>query len=204
LFSNALAQKDQNQSQSLFDLAWKIMTVSAVLIAVPLAFYHTYIMNRLYTDAREDVLYILILNLIPLTINYLLSTLLTAANQARSMNRLFIVSILINALGHVLFTSRYGALGAAWTALITQGFTSLLLTGFIFQQKIIVIHRQHLKVFLYSLILTGTTGLALQQVDLPADIEFITFIFTTLVLSLITGLIPIRSIYHQMIRPHPM
>lgn len=204
LFSNALAQKDQNQSQSLFDLAWKIMTVSAVLIAVPLAFYHTYIMKRLYTDAREDVLYILILTLIPLTINYLLSTLLTAANQARSMNRLFIVSILINALGHVLFTARYGALGAAWTALITQGFTSLLLTGLIIHQKIIVIHQQHLSVFLYSLILTGTAGLALKQVALPEEVEFITFIFTTLVLSLITGLIPIRSIYHQMIRPHPM
>jgi len=203
MFSNALGRKDQHLYQSLFDLAWKLMTVSAVLIAVPLAFYHRHIMQWLYRDADEDVLSILMLNLIPLTINYLLSTLLTAANQARSMNRLFIFSIVVNASGHLLFTPTYGALGAAWTALFTQSFTSVVLAGFIFHQKLIGIHWHHLRGLVFSLVVTGMTGWVLQQVGLPPWYELMIFILVSVAIFLSTGLIPLRSVYQLIIRPHP-
>jgi len=203
MFSNALGRKDHQSYQSLFDLAWKLMTASAVLIAVPLAFYHRHIMQWLYVDADEDVLYVLILNLIPLTINYLLSTLLTAANQARSMNRLFIFSIVVNASGHLIFTPQYGALGAAWTALVTQSFTAIVLTGFILYQKLIGIHWHHLRGLVFSLAVTIMTGWVLQQVELPPERELMIFILVSLVIFLSTGLIPLRSVYQLIFKPQP-
>lgn len=203
MFSNLLGRKDQPGLQSLFDLAWKLMTVSAILIAIPLAFYHRDIMQWLYEDSGEDVLYILILNLVPLTINYLLNTLLTAAALARSMNRLFLLSIIFNATGHLLFTHRYGALGAAWTALLTQLFTALLLAGFIFHQKLINIRWWHLNGFIFSSILAGIIGWGLQYVDLPPIYELLILIGTTLLVLLLTGWIPLRSGYRLIFRSHP-
>jgi len=194
MFSNMISKRDQLGYQSLFDLAWKLMTAFAVLIAIPLVFYHRYIMQLLYEDAHEDVLNIVILNLIPLTINYLLSTLLTAANHARSMNRLFIISILINILGHTIFTARYGALGAAGTALITQCLTAILLAGFILHQKIVSIHWQHLKGLCFILAITGLTGWALNRIHLKPFLELIIFFVTTSAILAVSGLIPVKSI----------
>lgn len=200
MFSNALAQKNAEACQSLFDLAWKLMTSSAVLIALPLAFYHRYVMQVLYVDDHPDVLYILILNLIPLTINYLLSTLLTAAGLARTMNRLFVVSILINTGGHMIFTGRYGALGASFTALITQSITALLLAGVIIHQKLVVIRWTHLSGLLASVIITALCGWAVTGFGPEPGPGFIFCIVFNLTVFLLLDLLPVRSIYHMVFR----
>ena len=195
MFAHATGQKLWAQRQSLFDLAWKLMIVTSALIAIPLAFRHRYVMQVLYTDPVEDILHLTILNLIPLTINYLLSTLLTAAKEAGAMNRLFLISIGINVAGHLLTTRIYGAAGAAGVALVTQIMTSFLLTGLILYRKIIRFHWKHLGILVTVLSVAVLAGFLVRVLGLPSWAAILIHALVLLVFVLATKLLPLAQLF---------
>lgn len=195
MFAHATGQKLWDQRQSLFDLAWKLMIVASSLIAIPLAFQHRYIMQVLYTDPAEDILHLTILNLIPLTINYLLSTLLTAVKEARTMNRLFLISICINVAGHLVATRTYGASGAAGVALVTQTMTSFLLTGLIFYRRIIRFQWNHLGVFVLVLAVAVLTGFLVRYFGFHSWAAILIHVLALLIFVLTTNLLPLVQLF---------
>ena len=195
MFSHALATQEKKEYQSIFDLAGKVMFSFAVLISITIMSEHRAIMTLLYKDHYPDILNIVILNLIPLTINYLLSTLLTAAGMASQMNKIFLFSIITNIISHLILTPGYGAVGAASAALITQVITVMLLSYLLLKKGLIHFSfRQILFIsgglmimlslaFLYSF-------LSLTPI-LKAGLLFVsgTFIF------ILTGILPLKSIF---------
>ena len=195
MFAHATGQKLWEQRQSLFDLAWKLMIVASALIAIPLAFQHRYVMQVLYTDPAEDILHLTILNLIPLTINYLLSTLLTAVKEAGAMNRLFLISVCINVAGHLVATRTYGAAGAAGVALVTQIMTSFLLTGLIRYRKIIRFQWKHLVVFVMVLAVAVLAGLLVRVLGMHSLTAILIHVLALLIFVLATNLLPLAQLF---------
>jgi len=201
MFAHATGQKLWEQRQSLFDLAWKLMIVLASLIAMPLAFQHRYIMQALYTDPAEDILHLTILNLVPLTINYLLSTLLTAVKEAGAMNRLFLISICINAAGHLLVTRSYGAAGAAGVALVTQTITAFLLAGLIHLRKIIRFQWKHFGLMVMVLGMAVLTGTGVLYSGLPAPAAIPVHVLALLILVFSSNLLPLAQVFRLVFKP---
>lgn len=200
MFAHATGQKLWEQRQSLFDLAWKLMIVASALIAIPLAFQHRYVMQVLYTDPAEDILHLTILNLIPLTINYLLSTLLTAVKEAGTMNKLFLISVCINVAGHLVATRTYGAAGAAGVALVTQIMTSFLLTGLILHRKIIRFQWKHLVVLVMVLAVAVLAGLLVRVLGMPSLAAILIHALALLIFVLATKLLPLAQLFRLVLK----
>lgn len=139
MFSHTISLGDKNEYQSVFDLSWNLMISLSVLICFPIINHHTFIMAQLYTDSYPGILPILMICLIPLTINYLLSTILTAAGRVVMMNYFFLISIGVSIVGHMLLTPTMGAGGAAIVLLITQVVTSFLLSYLVEKEKLITL-----------------------------------------------------------------
>jgi O-antigen/teichoic acid export membrane protein len=194
MFSHTIARGDKKEYQSIFDLAGSIMVSLSILISFTIISQHRYIMSSLYHDSYPDILHIVILNLVPLTINYLLSTFLTAAGKASTMNQYFLISIGINVFCHVLFTAQYGAIGAAYSALITQTATVMLLTYVIYKNGLIRFTFSQLKRLVGSFIIVIILS---QLVDFLSfhPIFKLSILFSASTLSFIgLGILPVRSV----------
>lgn len=200
MFSHAWTSFEKTNVQSLFDLSWKLMSAGAIWISIPVVFYHRYIMDLLYTDGLNEVLNPLMLNLIPLTLNYLLSTLLTAANRARHLNRLFLISIAINGIGHLCFTWNYGAWGAALVALLTQCSTTIMMILYIKHQNLVVLHGNHFKQVVFILGIMIALGVLLSFAEINPMMELIVFFSASLLILVFSGLIPVKSMYQLIFR----
>lgn len=163
--------KKTDEIQPLFELAMQMMFSISTVIVVVIAFNSAYIMELLYHQDQGTLLIIVIVNLLPLTINYLFTTLITAAGRISHMNALFIISIIINILCHLILTRPYGAIGAAWSALITQVSTVLILGYFIHTNKLAVINFNVLKFILLSLISAIAIGWLTDQLNIGSEFK---------------------------------
>jgi O-antigen/teichoic acid export membrane protein len=194
MFSHAIGKGDHQEYQSIFDLAGRIMIPLSVLIGITIMNQHRVIMSLLYKDVYPDILNIVIINLVPLTINYLLSTLLTAAGKAKVMNQYFLISIGINVCSHILLTARYGARGAAYTALITQIATVFLLSHLVYKFRLIRFSMKHLINLAGSII---TVFIITKLIDLIPGIpvlKWIIMMVSSLILLIGLNILPFRSI----------
>ncbi|MEP7322854.1 MAG: oligosaccharide flippase family protein [Saprospiraceae bacterium] len=194
MFSNTIASGDVKEYQSIFELAGSIMVSLAVLISFTILSQHRYIMTLLYKDALPDILPVVILNLVPLTINYLLSTFLTAAGKARIMNQYFLFSIGINIICHLLLTAKYGAIGAAYSALITQTVTTLLLLYLIYKNGFIRFTFSQLIRLIGGFVIIIVLTKLIDFMDIHPLLK-LSLLFTASALSFIgLGILPIRSV----------
>lgn len=82
-----------------------------------------WLMNALYThhtQAQTEVFRILMWSFLPLSLNYVFGTLLTAEGKLKMLNGLAAFTLLVNLALNVLLIPIYGAKGAAYTTLFTQ------------------------------------------------------------------------------------
>ncbi|MEO5581289.1 MAG: polysaccharide biosynthesis C-terminal domain-containing protein [Saprospiraceae bacterium] len=194
MFSHTIAREDAREYQSIFELAGSIMVSLAILISFTILSQHRYIMNLLYKDSLPDILPVVIINLVPLTINYLLSTFLTAAGKARIMNQYFLFSIGINVLCHILFTAKYGATGAAYSALITQTVTTIILSYLIHKTGLIrFTFSQFIKLVGSFAILIFLTILV-DFLDVHPIIKLSILFATSTLIFIGLGILPVRSV----------
>jgi O-antigen/teichoic acid export membrane protein len=74
---------------------------------------------------RVDTLGVVIWSFIAVGQTYIFSTLLTADQQLKRMNRYFIVGIALDIALNIVLVPRFQAIGSAWAALLTQVFIAL-------------------------------------------------------------------------------
>lgn len=194
MFSHAMSAKDVKGYQSLFDLAWSLMVSLSVLISFTIASHHRYIMQVLYVDDHPNILHIVMFTLIPLTINYLLSTLITASGKAKVMNYYFLVSIAINIVCHVILTPRFGARGAALTALITQVCTSFLLIYLVEKFDLVKITLSQSKTLFITMSILIALIWLLNLTPLDQGYRLILLFSVASLLLMIFDIIPLKSI----------
>lgn len=85
------------------------------------------------TAYRWETLGVLIWTFVPVSMIYIFSTLLTAAQRLTQMNRVFVLGIALDVCLNLLLIPRYQALGSAWATLGTQTFIALAVTFLCFR-----------------------------------------------------------------------
>ncbi len=106
-----------------------LLSFSIVMVSISF-FYHQEIITALYSGANVywgSVYRLLLFSYWGVCLSYIYGTLLTANESISTMNRIFVVGVLLNLCLNFLFITWWKAWGAALATVITQILTSLAL-----------------------------------------------------------------------------
>ncbi len=138
MFSKLLASKDKADREftGLLRFSLQLIWAGTLTLAVACFFFQTELMELMYPRSVNaanvgyygEVMGFLILTLVPFSGIFVYSTLLTANDSLRKMNKLFLTGIVVNIGLNLLLIPLMEATGAAVAALTTQ---SVVLVGMI-------------------------------------------------------------------------
>jgi O-antigen/teichoic acid export membrane protein len=126
LFSRLLQQKEN--VSNLIDLCLGLMIVPSLIICCICLVFRVEVMNLLYhhsTDLSVNVFAITMLSFISFSFMYVFGTLLTANGSLSLLNKLAFIALIMNVFLNLILIPIYKSLGAAYAALITQGFIAI-------------------------------------------------------------------------------
>ncbi len=137
------------------------------------------IQNATQVSESTRVFKLLILGIIPMSINYCFGTLITASGNMKVLNKIASVSLLLNVVLNFILIPEFGAYGAAMASLITQ--TASGVGQVIFAVKLfnILVNIKGILRFVFGLMIIGG---ALVYLD---ELEVITRWFTILALCIL-------------------
>ncbi len=173
--------KDRTETMSLLRLSSGMMICMTAFISLAGFWWGAPIMTMLYKNVDETWILtfrLLILSHIPIGLMYIFSSYLTAVAELRRQNILFVTSVFISISLNLYMIPKYGTVGAAMTALITQSFTTM---------GLIILGQLHLKekmdfrrltdILSYFAIL-ATSGWLLESANIywPAEIGMFLFV----------------------------
>lgn len=127
MFAKMLQKKDN--ILPLLSLSVRMMLVVTLSFSMAVCFNATAIMQFLYTDYHPDMVPLLILLIMgfnALGLIHTVGTLLTANNNLKAVNVVFVIGILLNLSSNYVLILRYGAWGAAFSTLLTQSFVAVV------------------------------------------------------------------------------
>lgn len=125
----------------MVQLAFTLLIVPALILAISSIFYSREIMALLYTSDTRDsaaILGILMTGFIGIATSHIFGTLLTANGSLKYLNLMALAGMLINIVLNVIWIPQYQAYGSAYASLITQILTASIQVGlalFIFKMK---------------------------------------------------------------------
>lgn len=204
MFARMLRQKQP--IDGLVGLSFKLIFIGSVTVAAAVFFARhdliTLMMAERASTYRSDTLGILIWAFIPVSSMYIFSSLLTANEQLRDMNRYFILSIALDLTLNLFLIPRYQASGAAISALATQFFIAanilaLCQRTFRFTIPASIIARHAVWVALVLI----TDWLLYNQAALPPAIRFLAALALGPAAAFLLGLFDLRLILKQIRMP---
>ena len=189
--------KERQSIRPLLRFSLQMLLCGAITLAVATYFFKKEIMFLLYDDASiysADILGVLMFTFIIISGGYIYSTLLTANNSLKEMNRIFGVSAVLNIIFNCLLIPQYGALGAAYATFFTQGFA-------VISQVFIAKKAFQLKTDFYLIgtflllagLLASISFLIITYTNLPWIVGFIMVLFSGIGLGFSLGLLKIAS-----------
>lgn len=196
LFSKMLKQKEDVAPivRTSFSLLF-LFSVSAVVI---LYVYRDPLIHLFYPAIAESsipVFRLIIFGLIPISMNYLFGTLLTANGSMKQLNIIASIGIVINVTVNLLLIPRMQACGSAVASLCTQLLVSVL--QFVFAMSIIGIPMRSLpwlRCLLFLAILVPVTILSTRVLHIHVVWSLLILAGFALVLGFATGLLRISDI----------
>lgn len=196
LFSKMLKQKEDVVPivRTSFSLLF-LFSVSAVVI---LYVYRDPLIHLFYSAIAESsipVFRLIIFGLIPISMNYLFGTLLTANGSMKQLNIIASIGIVINVTVNLLLIPRMQACGSAVASLCTQLLVSVL--QFVFAMSIIGIPMRSLpwlRCLLFLAILVPVTILSTRVLHIHVVWSLLILAGFALVLGFATGLLRISDI----------
>ncbi|MFK8005173.1 MAG: polysaccharide biosynthesis C-terminal domain-containing protein [Saprospiraceae bacterium] len=126
MFAKMLKQK--TSVLPLVKMSALMIWSGAITLSVATFFFQNEIVELLYIEATPywgEVLGILMLSFIAVSGTYIFGTLLTANGSLQKMNYILVFAVILNIIFNFILIPKYGALGAAWTTLVTQFFSML-------------------------------------------------------------------------------
>jgi len=195
LFSKMLKQKENVVPvvRTSFSLLF-LFSVSAVVI---LYVYREPVIRLLYKEHIEEsiaVFRLIIFGLIPISMNYLFGTLLTANGSMKVLNITAAIGIVINVMVNLLLIPRMMACGSAVASFCTQ-FTVALLQ-FLLTLRIIGIPAKSLpwlRCLIFTVILVLVSVLAYHSWSINSIWSILLLAIIALVIGFATGLINIKE-----------
>lgn len=140
-FAHLIQQKSKDLTP-LLNLSSRWLIGGSIAVASYCMFNSEWLLSLIYTNHIEESqlpFTILTLAFIPITFTFIYGTILTANGNLLFLNLVSLFSILLNFSLNLIFISKYGAVGAAFTSLITQaaiGIAQLAYYKRIFQDTI--------------------------------------------------------------------
>lgn len=126
VFSSLIVQnKPVNQ---ITELSCKLLIIPAVVGVGCCIWFSTEIINALYWEVNgvDIAIFVWLMpNLIAFSLTYIFGTLLTAANQLKSLNIMAFGGVVVNISLNFWLIPKYGALGAAYATIFTQFVTAI-------------------------------------------------------------------------------
>lgn len=195
LFSKMLKQKENVVPvvRTSFSLLF-LFSVSAVVI---LYVYRTPVIQTLYPELVGEsvpVFRLIIFGLIPISMNYLFGTLLTANGSMKQLNITAAIGIVINVTVNLLLIPRMMACGSAVASFCTQFTVSVL--QFLLALRIIGIPIKSLPWFrclLFVAVLVPVTVLSTNILHLHVVWSLLIMAAVALVIGFATGLVDLRG-----------
>ena len=151
----------------------------------------------LYTDHVDDsvaVFRLIIFGLIPISMNYLFGTLLTANGSMKELNIIAAVGIVINVLVNIILIPRMQACGSAVASIVTLSAVSVL--QFVLAVRIIGFPLKSLpwlRCLIFLAVLVPVVALAPKVLHLHALWQMVILTVFALLLGFATGLLRIRD-----------
>lgn len=121
--------KDKQKVEQLVKLAFSLLFVSSVTIALASWAFRMSIMQLLYHHLIEEsaaVFGVLMFCFVAISSTYVFGTLLTANGNLKHLNIVAAFGMLINIGLNVWLIPRMGALGSAWASLVTQSLMAII------------------------------------------------------------------------------
>lgn len=139
IFSKMIKQREP--VGEMVKLAYTLLIIPAVIVAVSSVYYDGEIMSLLYksnTAYSSDILGILMIGFIGIATTYIFGTLLTANGSLKQLNIMAFSGMILNVVLNLILIPRLQAYGSAYASLSTQLFTGavqLILALAIFRLK---------------------------------------------------------------------
>ena len=196
MFSKQLAEKTDVRPLTI--LGFRLIWAGSFTACIAIALYSRELADLMFDheiEYRAAVGQLLIWSFVAVCITYIFSTLLTAGQQLKQMNRFFIGGIALDIVLNIILIPKYKAIGAATASVVTQCFIALCMVGLCV--KIYEI-RPTVKGTLQMLLFTaGTFGWAYWAVPAMGMAwywQFFTVLASGGVLALVTGWVSLRAI----------
>lgn len=139
IFSKMIKQREP--VGEMVKLAYTLLIVPAIVVAVSSVYYDGEIMSLLYksnTAYSSDILGILMIGFVGIATTYIFGTLLTANGSLKQLNIMAFSGMVLNVALNLILIPRLQAYGSAYASLTTQLFTGaaqLILALVIFRLK---------------------------------------------------------------------
>lgn len=164
MFSGMIGRKES--IKELLQLSLKIVLFLSITTCVLVFYFRNDISSLLYKEATPywaDTMAILFLSYIPLSMMYVLGSLLTASGNLKQYINFNIFIVFFNLTANILAIPYYKAYGAAWVSLATQ---SIVAIGLIYLNfsffKLKIDWKSVLQILIVLCAILGFTNLTLQ------------------------------------------
>lgn len=197
IFSRMLKHKES--IEPLVKLISTLLLTPAIVIAVGCLFYRNELMGMMYhehIEASAKIFGFLMLSFIAVCVTYIFGTLLTANGNMKQLNYMAATGMLLNILVNYFLITRFEALGAAITSMVTQYLTAMIqviIAQRIFKFKINYRLINTLIMFAIGVIAINYGTHEVMQMHWMAG--FVVMVISCGLWAFITGIISIKSIF---------
>lgn len=195
MFARMLAEKID--LKPLFQTGFGLLLMISTLIGLSCVFYASNIFSIAYTDVYDqhsDIMYPLMLSLIPITLSNAFGPLIMAHGKLKTLNIALISAIGLNVVLNLIVIPEYAALGTAYTTLITEIFLLFCMYVIAHQQTGISLENKLLRNSVLFVFLSALTIYLLTFVELHWLIEIVIFITLGFSLALLLNIMHPKGI----------
>ena len=200
MFSRQIKEKEA--FFPLLRLSFKMIMSGVLPLGVVTVFYRQQIMEWMYNSGSlytGNILGFLMVGFIAVSGAYVYSALLTANDNLRQMNQVFIAGVFLNVILNLVFVPSHKALGAAAATCLTQYFVFF---GLVFQAyrllQLQMMGKLVFQIFAVVLVVAGSTYLLRGVNILDWQMKFLLSLFWGLLITVIFGLIDKDSLVELM------
>jgi O-antigen/teichoic acid export membrane protein len=204
VFSRMIKQRES--VAQITGLSFALMFVPAIIVTFGCLSYNHEIINLLYNEHVQQsarVFRILIFSFLGMCITYIFGTLLTANGNIMQLNMMALIAVIINLVLNMLLIKKFGVFGAAIANMTTQLFTSvyqifLVKRIFKFETDYLLLWR-----LITFTIITALSSFLFNEIPVNWVYSFGFYLIFGVILSLITRLINLKSIFQLIVSIRP-
>jgi O-antigen/teichoic acid export membrane protein len=190
MFARLLKNKDQSELKALVSLSFRLIWTASLTLALAVFFSKQELVQLMMPTRasayRWETLGILIFTFVPIACTYIFSTLLTANENLRQMNKFFIVGVIFDIILNLVLIPKMQAKGAAIAAFSTQLFVACAMIGLCFHTfKWKIPLKKTFKLIFFSISLLLFNYITYQQTNYIWPIKALLYCIESLFLILI-------------------